>query len=813
MNAQFFCQQENRRRLVANQNAINGLDYLEIASADEMTLSVHFLLPLPGQANGVPNAQPPAPPTPVLTAQNFVISGGVRITGIQVTGLTVSDMVATLTVSAAGDFSTYTLSLVSSALQTGSPPPSGFDPALASIDFSFKAGCPSAFDCASQKICPPPVLNEPALTYLAKDYPTFLQLLLDRFSSLVTNWTDTSEADIGVTLIELLAYAADELSYRQDAAATEAYLDTARSRISLRRHARLLDYSVSEGCNARAFIHFDCAASADGKTIPAQSLLLTRGSDPRIVLPKADLYVGLADNPTVFSTLHDLTLCSAQSKIYFHTWSDAQCCLPAGAVRATLENNPLTQLAVGDLLVFEEIFGPTTGLAADADPTHRWVVRLTRADPEIDPLDNSPILEIAWDVADALPFPLCISSVTDVEHGQQAVPYVSVARGNIVLADHGYEGPAEILQLYSLPPDRPPRGALARTQVTFAVPFDPDKARIQPAATAIATSPDDALPAVSLELEGNTWSPLPDLLECDSFALNFVVEVERDGTAHVRFGDDELGQRPPDGALFTANYRNGNGTAGNVGAESLVRVVADAVTAGDILVVRNPLAAVGGVDPESMEQVRQFAPQAFRVQERAVTTDDWVEVAERYPGVYRAAAQFRWTGSWYTVFVNIDRTGGLPVTGDAVFFAGVSAFLEQFRIAGYDLAVNGPVYVPLDIAMTICVAPGYYGSNVWQALLDALSNRNLPDGTQGFFYPDNFTFAQPVYLSRLVAAAMAVAGVASVVVTTFQRFGMADNGELAAEVLVTQALEIARCDNDPNFPENGQLQLDMQGGL
>ena len=55
---------------------------------------------------------------------------------------------------------------------------------------------------------------------------------------------------MGVTLVELLAYVADELSYRQDAVATEAYLDTARSRVSLRRHARLVDYRMHDGCNA-----------------------------------------------------------------------------------------------------------------------------------------------------------------------------------------------------------------------------------------------------------------------------------------------------------------------------------------------------------------------------------------------------------------------------------------------------------------------------------------------------------------------------------------------------------------------------------
>ncbi|MDE3084156.1 MAG: putative baseplate assembly protein, partial [Verrucomicrobiota bacterium] len=759
----------------------------------------------PGETGAVP------PAGAALAKENFRIDGGVRITGIEITDLKVKKNVATITVNARGDFSTYTLSLVSSLTDTDSPPPTGFDPALASIDFNFKAACPSDFDCEQKQICPPPVLNEPALNYLAKDYATFRRLLLDRVSSLLPGWTDAHEADIGITLVELLAYAADELSYRQDAIATEAYLGTARSRISLRRHARLLDYRLHDGCNARAFVCVAVkkATAADGATLPAGTLLLTRGSDSRITLPPSDLDAAVRENPTVFAALHDLDLSSAQNEIEFHTWSDAQCCLPRGATRATLKDDPATGLAVGDLLIFEEIVGATTGLPADADPTHRHVVRLTQADSTTDPLDGTPLLEISWAVADALPFPLCIS-VKLIDATDPTT--VAVVRGNIVLADHGYQGAPETLVLDDLAANRAPRGALARAGVTFAAPFDAEEARSRPASAAVATSPRDALSEVTLDLDGDTWLPQRELLESDRFAQEFVVEVERDGIAHVRFGDDVLGLRPPDGAQFTATYRTGNGTAGNVGAESLVRVVAN-FPSGSILSVRNPLSAVGGVDPESMEQVRQFAPQAFRIQERAVTAADWVEVAERHSEVQRAAAEFRWTGSWYTAFVTIDRLGGRAVTGDELFLSDMRRFLDQFRIAGYDLEINGPIFVPLDIALTICVAPRYFRGDVEEALLDALSARDLPGGRRGFFHPDNFTFGQPVYLSQLVAAAMNVTGVASVVVTTFQRYGKKANGELAAGVLSTAALEIARCDNDPNFPENGRLKLDLQGGL
>ena len=56
------------------------------------------------------------------------------------------------------------------------------------------------------------------------------------------------------------ALAGDYLSYHQDAIGTEAYLATARRRLSVVRHARLLDYFLVEGCNARTWLALTVAA-------------------------------------------------------------------------------------------------------------------------------------------------------------------------------------------------------------------------------------------------------------------------------------------------------------------------------------------------------------------------------------------------------------------------------------------------------------------------------------------------------------------------------------------------------------------------
>jgi hypothetical protein len=147
-------------------------------------------------------------------------------------------------------------------------------------------------------------------------------------------------------------------------------------------------------------------------------------------------------------------------------------------------------------------------------------------------------------------------------------------------------------------------------------------------------------------------------------------------------------------------------------------------------------------------------------------------------------------------------------------------FLEQFRLAGGDVEVNAPIPVSLDIVLTVCVEPGQLRSAVRRALADRFSARDLPGGGRGFFHPDNFTFAQPVYLSAVVAAAMAIDGVRWVQTAAgpgepnrFRRWGEPAAGELEAGRIPMQRLEVARCESDPSRPEHGRIDFVRAGGL
>ena len=1031
MNSQENCRDRSERRRLIRARAEgghepNGIDYVEVEE-NQKVITVFFLNQAPRD----------------IEARHVRITGGVRVRDIRVTGLTLCEVedpdrddCMKVSVDRAGDFSTYTLRLVGE----GGGPLEGFDPRYSRIDFSFKANCPSEFDCAPPETCRDARAPEPDIDYLAKDYASFRQLIFDRLSLVLPGWEERHVPDLGVTLVELLAYVGDYLSYYQDAVATEAYFDTARRRVSVRRHALLVDYPMHEGCNARAWV---CVKADDDVTLedprgfyfitdpgPAMAAPAARRS-----LTPADLSGFAPDAYEVFEPLaaqppgRPVHFYKAHNSISFYTWREAECCLPRGATAATLKDRWKEQpqadsgggrrggeeeaeeeradapdaalarapayaqskaprrpperrerelrLTPGDVLILEEALGPKTGAAADADRSRRHAVRLTVVEPGLDPLDGQPVVHIEWGREDALPFPLCISAVG----GPPDCAYledVSVARGNVVLADHGRTvGPED---LPGVPPAReqqagcegpfepretvaragrfrptlrrgpvthrapfPAPAAVARAQALFlgglveearrrverlwrqtrggqalareelaeltavfgrrtlalvglaaaAAPRDRHRqdARAQaaalgrlvmrfdefllkksrrvetlrgralggytlgdeereevaemfgalgaaglglmdalslgPAAAALRQQPTEALPAISIcrvpgeddDLRGRLgdpgacWEPRRSLLESDAGQFHFVAEMDEGGRAHLRFGDGENGHAPEPGEALRATYRVGNGAAGNVGAEAIRHVVFRQRHDGAGLRARNPLPARGGVEPESVASVKALAPGAIRKDlQRAVIAADYARLAERGRAdrVQRAAAGLNWAGSWYEMRTTIDPLDAAEA--DPALLGEIEGSLHRYRRIGHDLSVGGARYVPLDIALEVCALPHYLRGHVKAALLEVFSNRALPGGRSGLFHPDNLSFGESIFASRLIAAAQGVEGVESVRLTRLGRFFEEPKGELEKGVLEIGPLEVPRLDNDPNYPERGRLVIDVGGG-
>ncbi len=836
MSEVFHCGTSLRRQRVQDSDAdmgggvlLNGIDFVEVLDSDapsadlrQRLLDIAFLKP-----DGLG----------LLDTDNFAITGGVRITGIEVTGVAAQPDGKTLrlTLNTSGDFSPYLLSLRQSVIDP--EPPFNMDRQLSSVEFGFKVECPSDFDCKPPAPPPPARPEGPPTDYLTRGFNGFRQLMLDRMSATMPGWDERNPADFGVTLVEALADAADKTSWFQDAIGTEAFFARARYRQSLTRHARLLGYRAGEGRNARTAIAVTASADRAGPdpVIETHTRFLTPPADPgaplAAVLPRnAEQFEDLiARGSVVFEAMEPLaTLKKSRNAIRFHDWGDEDCCLLPGATTAHLIGSPASLgLAKGDLLILEERI-PFGGTEQDPpDPTHRQLVRLSE-DPvqRHDPVFATDLTEIRWHAGDALRFALPIGEVG-------GKPF-SVARGNVLLADegrwvdYGVKGAAAFEDEIAsgsplengLAPDDGPGQALRlrlnTARLVRSVPFAPEAARDTSAAASIDPT---GTPVADLRLtgDGETWISVPDLLASDRFAPHVTVEPGTEpGAAYVRFGDGVLGRAPGSLEDFTARLRHGGGPRGNIGAEAIAHIVIG--DGAGIGAVTNPIPALGGTDREARTAIQVSAPQAFRKPRRAVTVEDYAIRAAEHPAVARAYGRRRWTGSWHTITLALDLEGGGEV--DAGIETEIRGWLEDHRLAGHDLEIVSPVFVPLDIRLFVCARPDAYPGDIQRDLLALFSDSDLADGQRGLFHPDVLGFGEDVALSPLIARAMEIDGVGWIgpkdeegnPVGHFSRADQPGVDYADAGAIPIAGGEIARLDNDPSRPELGRIRFIIEGG-
>jgi hypothetical protein len=667
----------------------------------------------------------------------------------------------------------------------------------------------------------------PQIDYLARDFNSLRQLLLDQLALSVPDWSERHTADLGITLVELLAYAGDYLAYYQDAVAAEAYLVTARQRASLRRHARLLDYAINDGVSARTYVHFDTAE--DKLHIPAGASLLTESAASGPIVSPALLpaYDGI-----VFETMHGIDLYRAGNAMPLLA---TETTLPAGATSAALHGH-FPHLAVGDVLIFEQ-----SAIAPDSvQAVKPHAVRLCKH-PVLEGSSSATrgrlphravqaITRIEWFDGDALPSPFVLT--TRLPDGR-LVTGLTVALGNNALAQHGRKVREPAITTSG---NKRADIKLVSAGIAFGVPYLHSQAVKSSAADSLTQDPAEACAAISLHeakyLPGNvpslvpppaqdqpvsaprsylpsdssrshaplplnllrglpsplpasagsatpaspqpiplppglvarpTWTPRRDLIASSRFSRDFVAEIDNDGLAHLRFGDGEHGRVPAPGTVFSVNCRVGLGSGGNVAAGAIQHIV---TRNRNILGVRNPIPALGGMDPETPNQIRINAPRAFRRQRRCITEQDYASRALAYPeigsavairnGRYSAnAAVSGDAAATSTVTVYIVRTDRKP--SSHAFRERVRSYLHGFALIGDEVKVLGPELVPFNIEVGVTPLPNFSPSLVRSQVQEKIQEKIQAQS--------GYQFGQPVQVSLWTSIAASVPGVANVTVT------------------------------------------------
>jgi hypothetical protein len=113
-----------------------------------------------------------------------------------------------------------------------------------------------------------------AIDYTSKDFLGFISSMETYAQQAMPEWNiGATEGDIGLAIMEAVAYVGDILSYYGDRISQEAYLSTATQRQSLLNIAQLLGYTVSNGSPAKGTVTFQTAVGAPAVIVPAGTQL------------------------------------------------------------------------------------------------------------------------------------------------------------------------------------------------------------------------------------------------------------------------------------------------------------------------------------------------------------------------------------------------------------------------------------------------------------------------------------------------------------------------------------------------------------
>ena len=754
-----------------------------------------------------------------------------------------------VTVAEPGDFSIHRLKI---------DDPSGrIDPFFNNVAFSFKQGCPSVFDCLED--CDPQAGEDVdfPIDYLARDFHSFRQALLDFAAQRYLQWSEPLEADQAVMLMEIMAALGDEFAYTQDRYAREAALETASQRRSRSALARLVDYTPDPGRAAETELAVWVSSGLGGQMpeIGARIWALPEGR-----------------NPLPFSVLNPVWHHENWNEIPLHCPDSDVECLPKGATEAYLVTAAPTaaEMPPGWTLTPEQFWvGRRAILRSRPDdpgePERAFAVTITAAEHLIDELvpgNGGPptqITRIAWQ--EPIPWPLILAgtaalmNVVTVVAGEEITEYFRVGSTEEIVARHPAVSDADLAVILGLPPaverqgpydaEREGRGVIMRYGLRaseqrglgWSGVRDPlglgTQSRRRPLLKISEVMP-PLLISEPLKLDpdpgGLDWQFGRDLLDVDLDTPAFTLEegmwrevvtyqtpfedvvfqdYAGDDGWSVRFGEGAFGRPPEKGTIFEVKYFTAPGTAANLAMDSVKHLdPPPGAPPGNLLsyasAATNPLPIDSGLDEEAPESILIKAPEAFRARPlRAVRPEDYNEIITRLEWVQRANATPRWTGSWMSDFVAADPLDGFALLEEQKSM--LAAVIDCIRLVTRDVRPDNPDYLDIDLFVKVCVSDNAYPGQVAPRIIKALE-------PAGYFDPDNFTFGQPLRRSALEAVIQSVSGVKGVDEIKLRVRRRVDWKDFSEAELPVASQQIIRLQNDPLYPGRGSLSVEAHGG-
>jgi hypothetical protein len=314
-------------------------------------------------------------------------------------------------------------------------------------------------------------------------------------------------------------------------------------------------------------------------------------------------------------------------------------------------------------------------------------------------------------------------------------------------------------------------------------------------------------------LEFEQWAQVQNLRDYSAGDKVFSVNVNSANQVVVNFGDGISGLIPTSEASIKTKYIAGGGSIGNVGANTITIIGSipgltslEQVALRSKLTVTNPTAAAGGADPETNDSIRYNTPRALRSLNRAVTLEDFANLALTVPGVSKANATAT-NRSNVTVYIAPtqsdasdifpgiigDITQSFEITTQLEYLLDVSVpeFLDNKKSIGTTITYSQPTYTDITVGITYSALAQYS---------PAVVEANIKAAITSDFAFSEVQFADVITPEEIEFKLRQVTGVRNIRVTSLYRPGGSGRNSLvgtAGEIFVFQegGLEISRASN------------------
>lgn len=227
------------------------------------------------------------------------------------------------------------------------------------------------------------------------------------------------------------------------------------------------------------------------------------------------------------------------------------------------------------------------------------------------------------------------------------------------------------------------------------------------------------------------WSKTSTIFGINHQSNVYFIEPTESLKYKIAFGDGIFGRKPVNGNIIEATYRIVNDAAANR-ASKFTSV--SGVGGYSNVIVTTVANASGGADRETVDSIKQNAPRAFQVQERAVTSKDYEVIAkQQFPEIENIAAfggQDISPPRFGKVILAVDL-----IAGDGVPLSKkqeIEEFINTRTPVGVDAIVIDPKFMYMDVKLTTTYdigastdSPNTIASRARTALLNyAASNIN-----------------------------------------------------------------------------------------